>query len=148
MKNIVNLIISGNFRDLMFSATNDTWIQIFRSLFVGGIAFVVDATVLFVFEKLGLHYLVSAAIAFVFGLVTNFLLSKYLVFSAATTKVNKTVEFLTFAVIGVIGLLLTEIMMYFFTDYLEIYFMLSKVIAAIIVLFWNFGSRKIILYRS
>ena len=150
LKNIFILFFTGQFRKLLLEPTNDTWIQIFRSVFVGGAAFLVDAGVLFFVEKTGVHYLVAAAIAFIFGLFANFVLSKKFVFAQSdiNKKVDKVREFAIFAVVGIIGLLFTELLMYLCTDVIHLYFMLSKVIATIIVLFWNFGARKFLLYRS
>ncbi len=78
----------------------------------------------------------------------NFMLSKALVFRGSDSGNSNEVEFLVYAVIGVIGLGLTEIIMYLFTEKLSVYFMISKVIAAVVVLIWNFAARKITLYRK
>jgi len=129
----------------LFEPTDNTFIQFIRYIFVGGISFLADAFALWT-VSLFAHYLIAAAIAFVFGLIVNFVLSKLFVFT--DNKTNKFVEFMTYAVIGVVGLLLTELLMYLLTDKLHIFFMLSKVITAAIVLVWNFAARKIILYRK
>jgi len=93
-----------------------------------------------------MHYLTAAAVAFIFGLVFNYILSKKFVFTKAAA--NAKAEFPTFAVIGVIGLAFTELLMYLFTGVLGFYVLVSKAIAAVIVLFWNFSARKLILYRN
>ena len=51
-----------------------------------------------------------------------------------------------FLLISTIGLIFTEILLYFFTDVCGIYYLLSKIISAIIVLFWNFIARRVMLY--
>ena len=63
--------------DVLFVAPTDNWfIQFFRYFFVGGFAFVVDYGLLVLLtEVFGLHYLVSATISFIAGLVVNYLLS-------------------------------------------------------------------------
>lgn len=48
--------------------------------------------------------------------------------------------------ISVGGLVLTTLLMYFFTSHLQVYFMVSKLISSILVFFWNFLGRKILLY--
>ena len=55
-------------------------------------------------------------------------------------------EVLVFCAISVVGLLLTELLMFFFTSHLHVYFMVSKLISSILVFFWNFLARKFILY--
>jgi putative flippase GtrA len=130
---------------IFYKPTDNTILQLFRYCFVGGAAFIVDAAVLWGFEHFT-HYLIASAIAFMAGLISNFILSKLFVFTESKTK--KSIEFLAYTIIGVIGLIFTELLMYVFTDILGLYFMLSKIITAVIVLIWNFAARKFILYRG
>ena len=59
---------------------------------------------------------------------------------------NKVLEFNLFILISTIGLGFTEILLYLFTDIFGIYYLISKIIAAIIVLFWNFIARRVMFY--
>ena len=59
---------------------------------------------------------------------------------------NKVLEFNLFILISTIGLGFTEILLYFFTDIVGLYYLISKVISAIIVLFWNFLARRVMFY--
>ena len=120
--------------------------QFLRYLVVGGVAFVVDFGVLVLLtEVLSLHYLTSAAIAFCCGLVTNYILSITWVFSTRSLASKRT-EFTIFSIIGVVGLGGNELLMYLGTDVLGLDYRLSKLITVAIVLFWNFGMRKLILF--
>jgi len=98
-------------------------------------------------NHLGLYYLVSAVFAFILGLAVNFLLSKLLVFQSGT-DVSGAVEFTIYIIIGAIGLAFTELLLFLFTDIIGLHPMISKIIAAAIVLIWNFFARKIILYTN
>ena len=133
---------------LFSEPTTQPFIQFFRYVFVGGCSFLVDAGVLWLCVHAGLHYLVGACFGFVAGLVCNFLLSRALVFHAQTPRVGRMLEFLGYALIGLVGLGLTEALLYFFTEIVHLHYMLSKVVASAVVLFWNFFARKIILYRN
>ena len=146
MKELFGYIIKFDIKNLFKTPTTNTVIQFFRYVFVGGVAFLVDGGLLFLLEKIGLHYLVATVFAFIGGLVCNYILSKLLVFQ--DKKSNPRLEFLIYGIIGVIGLGITEGLMYVFTDILGLYFMLSKIIVAIIVLIWNFLARKLILYKN
>ena len=133
---------------LFIEKTDNTLIQLFRYTFVGGIAFVVDFVSLFLLtEFAGLHYLYSAAIAFILGLIINYILSILWVFNSRTVN-KKIVEIIIFAVIGIIGLGLNEVMIWFFTERLTIYYLYSKLISTAIVYFWNFLARKYVLYNK
>jgi len=133
----------------LFIEETDYWIiQFFRYCFVGGLAFIVDYGLLYMLtEYAGLHYLVSATISFVAGLLVNYALSTWWIFRKSKLK-NKMAEFTIFALIGVIGLGLNNLLLYLFTDVIGIYYMVSKLITAALVMIWNFAGRKIILFKN
>ena len=132
---------------LLKDKTDKTKIQMFRYLFVGGAAFIVDFLSLFILtDFFGIYYLISAAIAFILGLVANYFLSISWVFNKR--KLNKQhIEFGVFALIGIVGLGLNEVFIWFFTQDLQLYYLISKIFAAVIILFWNFFARKFVLFR-
>lgn len=149
MKEFFALLKDFDLKGIFLTPTKNGFLQFFRYLFVGGIATVVDWGVLMgLTELLQLHHLVSAIFAFLAGLGTNFLLSKLLVFSASEAKTNSLLEFLGYALIGVIGLGMTELIMFLFTDGLSLHYMLSKAIATAVVLVWNYLARKLLLYKN
>jgi len=133
---------------LLKDQTDKTKIQMFRYLFVGGAAFIVDFISLFILtEFFGIYYLISAAIAFILGLIANYFLSIGWVFNKRKLK-NRHIEFGVFALIGIVGLGLNEIFIWFFTQDLQIYYLISKIFASVIILFWNFFARKFVLFRD
>lgn len=128
--------------------TGNLFIQLIRYGFVGGVAFLVDYSTLILFtEVFGLHYLLSATIAFTLGLITNYLLSVSWVFNKRTVSDWRT-EFLIFTIIGIIGLGLNNLIMFLCTDKALIHYSVSKIIATVIVFFWNFLARKAILFKE
>ena len=136
------------FNKLFKEETENTLIQLFRYGFVGGAAFLVDYGVLVLLtEVFGMHYLLSATISFILGLITNYLLSVVWVFDNRTLG-NRWAEFTVFAIIGVIGLGLNALIMYVCTDKMGIHYMISKIISTVIVFFWNFFARKIVLFKA
>ena len=146
MKELFDYIFKLDFKSLFITKSNNTFIQFFRYIFVGGVAFLADGGSLFLITTIGVNYLISVIFAFVIGLAVNYGLSKLLVFE--NSSVNGKIEFLVYGIIGVIGLGFTEIIMYVLTEIAGLYFMVSKVISTIIVLVWNFVARKITLYRK
>lgn len=135
------------FDTLFCRPTNNTWIQFFRATFVGGIAFVVDFSVLYILtDIMGIYYLYSAAIAFLFGLMTNYLLSISWVFQKRTCS-KESLELLLFALVGIFGLGWNELLMWLFTEKLSSHYLFSKVLATIFVYLWNFTMRKFLLFR-
>lgn len=127
--------------------TDSTLVQFLRYTFVGGAAFVLDFGTLFVLTEYGgVYYLTSAAIAFLLGLVANYALSIFWVFSRRTLE-RRWLEFGVFALVGVVGLGFNELFIWFFTEHVHLYYMISKVIATALVLIWNFLARKYLLFR-
>lgn len=125
--------------------------QFVRYLFTGGLAFVVDfglfALCLYVFDW---HYLLANLAGLIAGLVLNYVLSVGWVFTACERKLEKkkTAEFAVFALVGFVGVGLNELLMLLMVDSFKWQEMISKMIAAIVVLMWNFGGRKLILFRE
>lgn len=143
----MKLVIMNLSRKLLKDNTDKTHVQMFRYLLVGGTSFIVDFLSLFILtDFFGIYYLISAAIAFILGLIANYFLSVSWVFNKRKLE-NRHIEFGIFATIGIIGLGFNEIFIWFFTQDLQIYYLISKIFAAIIILFWNFFARKYILFR-
>ena len=129
---------------IFIEKTNNFLIQFIRYFFVGGIAAVVNIGLLFIFTDLcNINYILSNIIAFIFGLIVNYCLSKKMVFTN-DNSINKYFEFIMYAVIGVIGLGIDTFMLWIFTDKFKIYYMLSKIISTIITFVWNFIARKLL----
>ena len=127
---------------------NSLLVQLFRYGIVGGISFAVDwGTLMLLTEAFGVHYMASAAVAFVFGLVCNYLLSTRWVFGQSKIG-NRWAEFAAFAVIGVIGLLLNELIIYVCADIAGWHYLVGKVVSTIIVFFWNFLARRFLIFKS
>lgn len=126
--------------------TDNIFIQLFRYIFVGGTAFAVDFFFLYFFSDIcGIYYLISAVLSFIISVLVNYVMSTKWVFNQDNID-NKVLEFNLFIIISTIGLGFTEILLYLFTDVFGIYYLISKIISAIIVLFWNFLARRVMFY--
>ncbi len=125
--------------------------QFFRYLVTGGLAFVVDfglfALCLYVFDW---HYLLANLVGLVAGLVLNYTMSIVWVFTACkrTLEKQKTAEFLLFALVGIAGVGINQLLMYLMVDGICLNEMVSKMLAAVLVLMWNFGARKLLLFKK
>jgi len=122
-------------------------IQLFRYTLVGGLAFFVDVSLLFIFTDIfKIHYLISAMLAFLSGLTTNYILSIGWVFNKRRVR-NKRLEFGIFAMIGIVGLGFNELLIWFFTEQVNFHYLLSKMFSTGFVYLWNFSVRKFTLFR-
>lgn len=139
--------VTDLFHKLFYGSTDKLLVQFVRYFFVGGFAFVVDFGLLYILtEYAGLHYLLSATLSFIAGLLVNYIISCLWVFNSSKFK-NRLVEFLFFAAIGVVGLALNDTLIWLFTDCIGTHYMFSKIVAAAMVYLWNFFARKYLVFR-
>jgi len=135
-------------QSIFIGKTDSTLFQLLRYTFVGGLAFLCDfGTLFFLTEFFHIHYLVSAGIGFLVGLITNYYLSVKWIFNDRVFD-NRLLEFLLFSLIGIIGLGLNEFFIWMFTYLFAIYYLISKIITTLIVYLWNFFARKFILFNK
>lgn len=120
---------------------SSTQAQMFRYGFVAFFGLAIDfGAVIFTKEILHLHYLIAACGGFILGLIVTYILSNKLVFGAP--KANRGKIFLLFSLIGLVGLAILNLLMWFFTGGLGINYIVSKGLATIVVFMWNFFARK------
>ncbi len=138
-----------NLKDLALGKNGNLWIQVFRYLVSGGVAFLVDAGLLALLtECFGQHLLLLwTAIAFGAGLLATYLFSIAWVFDNRSMR-SRTAEVAIFVGIGIVGLGLTELLMWLLTGKAGIHYLVAKVITTVIVFVWNFSAKKLILFRS
>ena len=162
MRHFFTLLLHGRFRELLLDPTDDGFIQFFRFLFEGGTATLVDMAVGWAFFHfvfladlpLGILTLtrdmLSGAVGFLFGLVANYILSILWVFRKA--NVNRVTEFLAFAAIGLIGLLVKSGTMalagLLLTAQTDLFYLIKSAIGTLVAMIWNFAARKLLLYRT
>ena len=71
-----------------------------------------------------------------------------MIFRQTTDKKIYASEVVSVLIISLIGLTLTEGLLFIGTDLLNLDFRLSKIAASIIVLFWNYFARKLFVYNK
>ena len=147
------------FKELFAGETDNTFIQFFRYLFVGGFAFVVDyGTLMLLVEVFGFNAKLAAVIAFILGLAVNYILSTLWIFKNSKIG-NRLAEFAAFALIGVIGLGINELIIWLFDDVIaprqplsfipeDKYYLIGKLVSTAIVFIWNFAARKFIIFNK
>lgn len=126
--------------------------EFMRYIVVGGTAFIVDFAVMYGFQEFvfkGEHVFIAVFLGYTVGLIYNFLLSCGYVFKDGFKKIEgkELSSFIIFTVIGLIGLVLTEFLMFLFVNVLAMRYTFGKIISAGIVMFWNYIARKITIYK-
>lgn len=119
------------------------WQEFLRYAAVGGVAFVVDWCVLWLCLRLGLQYLAATAAGFTVGLAVNYLLC--VKWAWRGTRATTARDLLVFSLIGLAGLLLTELLMRLAVG-AGIEPPLAKLPITGLVFLWNFGLRRILVF--
>jgi len=118
----------------------------FKYLMASGLAFALDFAVLIgLTEVARLNYLVAAAFGFTAGLVLTYVLSITVVFQERRLR-SPGLQFLIFVAIGLVGLVLTEVLMALIVVRFGLNYVIAKVLAAGASFTFNFVARRVILF--
>ena len=121
--------------------------RIARYLAVGGAAAAVDIGLFMLFAgHFGLPYLRVAAGSFVVATLVNYLLSVRFVFVSGARHTRRWEIFLVYAVSGV-GLLLNQVILALAVEAGGFPLLLAKLTATGIVFFWNYLSRRLLIFQ-
>ena len=149
-KEFLGFLFPPKFRILFRDVSTNSWVQLFRYCFVGFIAFVADTASFWIAKKIigEERYLLAEVFGFIVGVIVNFILTKSFAFKGVEASTGKTAEIIIFLIITLAGLGWTELLMYFGVESFGMDSLWAKVIAAVIVLFWNYGMKKLLLYKN
>ncbi len=121
--------------------------QILKFGVVGGIAFIIDYTLLYVCtEYLNIYVLYSSIISFSISVIFNYIMSIKWVFDVNHKQTYK--DFTIFIIFSIIGLGINQLIMYLGIERLHIYYMLVKIASTGIVMVYNFITRKIFIEKK
>ena len=133
---------------------NKLFRQLFKFGIVGTIAFAIDYGIFTLLTQvINMHYLISSIISFSISVIFNYIMSVKWVFDI--TKKQTAKEFIIFILLSVVGLIINSIVLYILvenapicsSDVAGFHELISKVIATIIVMIFNFITRKIFLEK-
>ncbi len=138
-------------RNISGTAAARLW-EIFKFCVAGGVGFLIEFGLFHLLANvLDIHYLIANAISFIISVGVNYLLCTYWVFAGANRQSK--MAMLAFLATSLIGLGLNELIMLLLvgalgmdTDMLK---MAAKVITAVLVMIWNYFSKRMVLtYRK
>ena len=119
--------------------------QIFKFIIVGGIATLIDWIIYYILNSVfNINPLISNIFSFSLSLIYNYIASVKWVFNVSKKK-NKKRIFMEFIILSVVGLLISEFLIWLLVDKLSINSMISKIISTAIVMVFNFITRKMFL---
>lgn len=142
--------------------SNALFWEIFRFAIVGLVAAIFDFLAAYIVQFALLQgstewyvTIISTTCGFIIGVIMNYLMSTYMVYKAAKSNLSKTAKGVVFFVfLSAIGLAIGIGLQYFFYDFLFVMqgiglfsFPIVFVIRTLIVMVYNYLSRKIFIYK-
>lgn len=144
-KNLSNKIIDFFLKKFNIKLTEKNQhllVQIFNFGIVGFIATIIDFVFLYIFkEYFNLPIILSNTLSFIISVIYNYWASLTFVFDVNKEK-DKRKNFIIFIIFSVIGLIINDIIIWIITEFTNIHYLISKIIATIIVMIFNFITRK------
>ena len=127
--------------------------QVARFIFSAGAGFLVDIGLFYLLSHnldpkkrsqvlfLNIHnYWIFFSVSFFSGVIVNFLITRYLVFTESTTSFAK--QFTRFIAVAVLGYFANLAVLTFFTEALHFYLPLARITAALSLFFASFFIHK------
>lgn len=121
--------------------SKERFMEIIRFCIVGGLSFLLDFALLYICTEYGgIDYFYSAAIAFTVSVIFNYWLCVLFVFKFAGQQTKK--QATLFIGSSLAGLAINQLCMWIFVEKFGIWYMIAKVLATIIVTFWNYVVKR------
>jgi len=133
---------------LFVGKTDSGKAQFLRSILVSNVSFALDFSVcLLLVGRLKVNYLAATALSFTAGTALNYALSVLWVFDIRAVE-DRRLEFGFYLFISALGLGLNALSMLLFTGLLRLHYLVSRVLSATLVFFFNYFSRKKLLFSQ
>ena len=119
-----------------------------RYFFVGSISAIVDISLFTLFAKyLNYNYILVGFITFILATYVNYVLSIKYVFSSGL-RFKKKLEVLLVFLVSSLAMIVNLLALFFLIEYLMLDPVLSKILASATVFFWNYLTRKKIIFSQ
>jgi putative flippase GtrA len=119
--------------------------QLIKFGIVGVISTALDYGLMVLFtEGFGIFYLLSSTLSYAISLIFNYFASMKFVFRSRE-DMGRLREFVTFTLLCLMGMGLNQLILWLIVEKCGIYYMISKILATVVVMVWNFVTRKLFL---
>lgn len=128
-------------RFAMFSKLSPRVKELLRFAITGGVCFLIDYGVMVLLKEVfHLHYLLAAGAGFTVSVIANYIICVKWVFDGAKQSGAQTKAL--FLITSLVGLGLTEVFMLAMVSWLALHYMLAKVLTTLLVMVWNYITKK------
>lgn len=120
-----------------------TYIQFIRFSLIALVSALIDFGLLtLLVEVYAVHYLIATGLAFIVANIFNYFNSMRFVFQSRFKDSERGKEVSVFFGIAFLGFLLNQSLMVVFTSVFQFYYIFSKVVAAVVIMVFNFFAKK------
>jgi putative flippase GtrA len=128
-------------KKLLINRSDHGLVQMFRYGLVVAIAAPIDLGGYIILKsQFHVYYVLAATISFTVSLIANYFLSIAWVWRTHSGR-QRHIDAVIFGIIGFVGLGLTDLIVWVFTDFVGFNYVVSKLVAFCVVFFWSFGAR-------
>ncbi len=114
---------------------------------VGAFGVVVDfITTYLLKEKVGIHKYISNSLGFIAAASNNYILNRLWTFRSENPNIIR--EYSDFIIISIVGLVINNFVIWMVHDKRNINFYVAKIIAVLVVMFWNFGGNYLYTFKD
>jgi len=119
----------------------------FSGFFIlGALSTIIDLVIYSFFISISFNYIIAIVLGYSGGFLFNFYIGRKYIFKNGS-KFKFSQEFIYTLLIVIMGLLLNILIVYLFNQYSDIDLIISRVVAIVLVFFWNYFARKIFIYH-
>jgi putative flippase GtrA len=120
--------------------------KFFRFCIVGISGLIIDFGATWILkERGGVNKYIANSVGFILAASSNYLLNRCWTFCSEDSRI--VAQYLTFVMISLAGLGISNSIVFLFSEKFKINFYLSKLIAIVAVTLWNFGLNCLITFR-
>jgi putative flippase GtrA len=114
---------------------------------VGFSSFIIDFSMTYLLkERFKINKFIANTTGFLIAATFNFFMNRLWTFKSQDLDVTS--QFLKFMAIASVGLLINNGIIYFFNDKFRVNFYISKILAVIVVMFYNFSMNLLITFTK
>jgi len=118
---------------------------------VGGLMIILNVEILYLLTNfLGIYYIISAILSYLLLTALSFSLNEKWTFNSVTNhaRENPWHRLGTYYLVSISGMSLNIIILFLLTEFGNVYYLYSSIIASLLVFFWNFSLNKKITWRE
>jgi dolichol-phosphate mannosyltransferase len=134
-----------------FTKIKEKLIKMIQYGIVGGMMVILNVAILFFLTSiLGIYYIFSAVLSYLFLTALSFYLNENWTFHSVTNHTRKKIShrIMSYYFISISGMILNITILFLLTDYGNVYYLHSSIISSCLVFLWNFSLNEKITWNG